>query len=229
MTTPEDRAEHNRKHPIYGTDFSKPLSMLVNDVRDDLTRARGRLGDLIRGYPNWKERLDHVEGLLTCGIVALHASNQEIIKFEIERDDREFGKSLVFRPRGIGTDICPGCFVCGDTPSTTGYLSNIAAFVESKEEGEEIVSWFTHGARLDYRDHEPAWIQVKIGACAAHLPNLEWLANATSWHGRIRKKHIEDAVQPLTAGVEDVTGKAIEPDRDATRVGRLDGHGFAGA
>ncbi len=51
-------------------------------------------------------------------------------------------------------------------------MANIAAFVTSKEEGEEVVRWFGDGAYLDFRPSEPNWIQVKIGACEKHC--LVW-------------------------------------------------------
>jgi hypothetical protein len=62
-----------------------------------------------------------------------------------------------------------------------GYHSNqpdMAAFVDSKEAGERVVGMFQQqGSRafLDFRPSEPNWVQVKIGACDDHLPNLEGL------------------------------------------------------
>lgn len=79
-----------------------------------------------------------------------------------------------FHARGIGTDITPGCFVCG---GDKGYYSNIAAFVQCKEAGERVVKLFARGARLDYRDFEPDRVQVKVGACEKHKPNLEALCS----------------------------------------------------
>lgn len=86
---------------------------------------------------------------------------------------------LSFKCRGIGLDSIERCFVCGhETPHVT---PNIAAFVESKGEGEKIVKYFYPGsARLDYREHEPEWIQVKIGACEDHKFCLEVLRKLTS-------------------------------------------------
>jgi hypothetical protein len=177
---------------------NKPLSQLIENIRNEIIQARGHIHDIIQGYPAWKERVDHVEGLLTCGLVALGVSNEEVIKHEIAAGDALFGKSLSFGPRGLGSDACPGCFVCGTGKIGAGYemLDNFAAFVASKEEGEEIVSWFGGRARLDYRSSEPNWIQVKVGACKKHVPNLEQLYNASSVYGRLRKKDITDAIQP---------------------------------
>ena len=77
--------------------------------------------------------------------------------------------------RGIGRDRCPGCFVCNDG-DVSRMMSNISMFVGSRQDGEMIVEMFPHhGARLDYRSNEPDWIQVKVGACDNHVPNLEKL------------------------------------------------------
>lgn len=136
--------------------------------------------------------MSDVDGLLTCGIVTLYYRIEEITKVEIRRDDQEFGKSLVFSPRGIGSDSCPCCFVCG-TNEPSPVMSNIAAFVASQADGQEIVKWFNNQARLDFRQHQPNWIQVKVGTCKKHYPNLEILYERTKRYGRIREHDIEVA------------------------------------
>jgi hypothetical protein len=87
----------------------------------------------------------------------------------------EHNKSHKYYVRGIGLDRIPsGCFCCGK--SEKHYINNISGFVENREEGQAITDFFgEHGARLDYRDWEPNWIQVKIGSCDEHLPNLRHL------------------------------------------------------
>lgn len=82
----------------------------------------------------------------------------------------------LFRSRGIGLDWTPGCFICGGKKRL---LNNIAAFVQNKEAGKRVVGMFSQGAWLDYRDFEPDRVQVKIGACNTHLPNLEKLHELT--------------------------------------------------
>jgi len=95
----------------------------------------------------------------------------------IRPDVRPDGGGDFFNSRGIGIDTTPGCFCCGGEKK---YYNNIAAFVESKQAGERIVEFFGgFGAWLDYREYEPDWIQVKIGACDEHLPNLKKLAELT--------------------------------------------------
>jgi len=103
---------------------------------------------------------------------------------------------VYFLSRGIGTDTTPGCFVCGGETKPWGY-SNIAAFVNSKEAGEQCVAMFGgKGAWLDYRGHEPSWIQVKVGACDAHLPNLKVLEReAIKNNNTLNEAIIEEARQ----------------------------------
>lgn len=96
-------------------------------------------------------------------------------------DKRPEGGGEFFRSRGIGLDICT-CFICG-TNDRTGkgetYLNNIAAYVQCRAAGERIVEMFKRGARLDYREYEPDYVQVKIGACNKHLKNLKKLDQLT--------------------------------------------------
>jgi hypothetical protein len=160
------------------------------DARSTLTTARHKHG--------WGDRVEHVEGLLTCGIGALYRSMEEIKKFEIESEDKERGAHLKFGTRGIGLDVVPCCFVCGGTERHEGsnhYLNNIAAFMASKADGETAVEWFAGRARLDFREREPNWIQLKVGACDAHMDNLKALAKATGRYGVIRKADIGDALR----------------------------------
>ena len=73
--------------------------------------------------------------------------------------------------RGVGKDMVKKCFVCGcDTPNFT---HNISGFTSSKEVGEAIVKCFLpDSARVDFRENEPDWIQVKIGTCNEHVNSL---------------------------------------------------------
>lgn len=201
MTTIEEieaQARSRREHPIYGTDFSKPVSVLIEDCRNQIVHTRGQLSDIIDGCPGYAERLEHVRGLLTCGLVALYQSCQEIIKIEIARDDALRGPSIGFCSRGVGLDVVPGCFVCGatkrDPAAVNGYLHNIAAFVNSPAAGRMLESWFSGRARTDFRDAEPHRIQLKVGACERHLPRLNRLHEKTRVHNVIRKLDIEELV-----------------------------------
>lgn len=122
-----------------------------------------------------------------------------------------------FRSRGIGLDWTPGCFVCG---GEDGLRSNISGFVKSKEAGERVVAMFDHGARLDWREFEPLWIQVKIGACTAHVSDLQRLSSATVDANRTISRAMVMEVQrdQLRAEVEamrGVVGPARELAKDA--------------
>jgi hypothetical protein len=200
MINDKEKMALYRERPIFGTDFSKPVSVLIEDVRNMLTDARGKLTDIANGTV-WEDRVNDMIGLLSCGISSLHYTKSEIVEFEIKTADKLEGKSLTFRPRGIGLDIVPYCFVCGKkirSPLTdhigNPYLNNIAAFVASKKEGEEIEQWFGGAARLDYRQHEPNWVQLKVGSCDEHLHNLEKLYELTGQYGLIRKSIIAEAL-----------------------------------
>jgi hypothetical protein len=102
-------------------------------------------------------------------------------------------KEIKFRCRPVGLDLIDCCYVCNATKRSSDsnhYMNNIAAFVDSKEDGAEVVKMFNGvGARLDYRDYEPNWIQVKIGSCDNCLPCLEELSRLTR-SGTIYKRDI---------------------------------------
>lgn len=94
-----------------------------------------------------------------------------------------------FNSRGLGLDHTPGCFVCGGDHDL---YHNISGFVNTKSDGEHVVAMFQHGARLDYREYEPHWIQVKIGACEQHIPQLKEL-NRLCKDGEISEEIVEQA------------------------------------
>jgi hypothetical protein len=84
-----------------------------------------------------------------------------------------------FKCRGIGRDHIDKCFCCHKKPDHYA-PHNISGFVKSKEDGERIVEEVFDGyARLDYRDFEPNWIQVKVGTCDDCHPALEELERLT--------------------------------------------------
>jgi hypothetical protein len=63
------------------------------------------------------------------------------------------------RGGGLGT-MRARCLLCGEY-----HRKDLAAFVKSKSTGERIVNMFRPGvARLDYREYELDWIQVKVCA-----------------------------------------------------------------
>jgi hypothetical protein len=83
-----------------------------------------------------------------------------------------------FRPRGIGSNWIP-CFVCGIGGEGT-LLPDMASFVDGHDGGKRVETMIRQaGYRcfLDFRPSEPEWVQVKLGACTAHFPCLERLAD----------------------------------------------------
>jgi hypothetical protein len=188
--------ETPKKKPIYDTDITKPIPVLIEEVRSKLVNIRGNLNDI--GYClGWKDRFEDVIGLLTCGLVVLHGIKEEIEKAEDkwrkEKEDRgELPKSYRVSARPLGADNTPGCFVCG---GENGLHSNISMFVVTKEDGEAVTALFKTGARLDYRDYEPNWIQVKVGSCKEHYPNLELLhSKVSAYPHRITEQVIQEAM-----------------------------------
>jgi len=171
------------------------MSEIIELVRGQLAASRRTLDEAMRKHA-CVDSLDHISGLCTCGIAALYHAKGKFVELEIARDDQARGQHLAFNPRGIGLDVCPGCFVCGTysrEQGVTGCLHNIAAFIDSKECGEELVTWFGGRARLDFRPNEPSWIQLKVGACSQHLPNLRHLEKVTARYGVIRRLDIYEA------------------------------------
>lgn len=74
---------------LYGVDFTKPISESLAGIRDDLTRARGKLHDIGFRWSGFEQRLEAVQGLLTCGIVALHHNIEEVKDWEKQYADKE--------------------------------------------------------------------------------------------------------------------------------------------
>lgn len=68
--------------PIYGTDFTKPLSETIEELRNQITKVRGQLSDIGFRHPGWGERVACIEGLMTCGLIALHGVREEMLASE---------------------------------------------------------------------------------------------------------------------------------------------------
>lgn len=91
-----------------------------------------------------------------------------------------------FMPRGIGNNWLE-CFVCGTNSDHSKVQPDMASFVPDRTTGEKVVNMFQDvglHAHLDYRPSEPKWIQVKLGACQQHLPNLQTLEKLAIGAGR---------------------------------------------
>ena len=173
-------------------------SEALKAVRKKLIEVRSELQEIGRNH-NTGAHVKHIDGLLTCGVGELFHTMHKFQQFEIRQDDAERGEHLKFSSRGIGLDLCPGCFVCAgarrNAEAPNKFLNNISAFVSSREDGDKLVDWFGGRARLAYRGYEPNRIQLKVGACDAHLDNLRALNKAAIKQDVIRKKDIEEAVR----------------------------------
>ncbi len=106
---------------------------------------------------------------------------------------------FVFRPRGVGNNWTP-CFICGHKPQQKCQY-DMAAFVDpnliTKFQAlstvdpiiDHPITTFFHEndiyAELDYRQHEPNRVQLKLGACGEHVPNLRLLEALCYGDGKI--------------------------------------------
>ena len=92
--------------------------------------------------------------------------------------------TYTYRPRGTGLNWIP-CFICGSLPADGKCQTDMAAFVANREDGLAICKLYTKAgltATLDYRDFEPNWVQVKVGACTQHEANLTLLQTLVGTH-----------------------------------------------
>lgn len=71
-------------NPIYyknKEDLNKPLADLMEELRSDISKVRGKLHDIKYTY-GWEDRIEHLEGGLTCMLVAMHSIKEEWQEFE---------------------------------------------------------------------------------------------------------------------------------------------------
>ena len=78
----EQRAREYRTKTLSGIDLTRPLSELIEGLRSDISDVRSKLQDIGWGYTGWAERLESVQGLLTCGLVSLHRTMEEMREHE---------------------------------------------------------------------------------------------------------------------------------------------------
>lgn len=63
-------------------EMNKRPSELIAELRNDITQIRGKLRDIKRIFD--RTNTDHVEGLLTCGLVVLYGIIKEWKKIETD-------------------------------------------------------------------------------------------------------------------------------------------------
>ena len=57
-------------------EMDKPLSELMEDLRSDIVKVRGKLFDIKQSY-GWEDKIEYIEGGLTCILVAMYDTMQE--------------------------------------------------------------------------------------------------------------------------------------------------------
>ena len=93
--------KNNDIRPIFyksADEMDKPVSELIEELRTDITNVRGKLGDIRRSY-GWDDRIEHLEGGLTCMLVAMYDTMETLKKFEeriraVEEKQNEFMMQL---------------------------------------------------------------------------------------------------------------------------------------
>jgi hypothetical protein len=74
------------RNPIYyksAEEMDKPTSELINELRNEITRTRGKLHDIKSSY-GWDEWVEIYEGGLTCMISAMAHFQDELTRFEMK-------------------------------------------------------------------------------------------------------------------------------------------------
>jgi hypothetical protein len=110
---------------------------------------------------------------------------KSIPKHKFVKPDEKPDEGEFFNPRGVGYDL--------------------AGFVKTKQSGERIIQMFKEVLKqssintwLDYREHEPTWIQVKIQEFDGI--DLEKLYSLTSEEGIITKDIIKQCLKKELKG-----------------------------
>lgn len=78
-------------NPIFyknSEEMNKPLSVLMGELRMDISKVRGKIEDIKRSY-GWEERVEHLIGGLTCLLVAMYDTMKEMEKFENKKSTNE--------------------------------------------------------------------------------------------------------------------------------------------
>ncbi len=76
------------RNPIYyknAEEMDKPLSELMEELRHEVDITRGKLHDIKYSY-GWGDRIEHIEGGLTCILVAMYETMEEWKRFEDKKN-----------------------------------------------------------------------------------------------------------------------------------------------
>jgi hypothetical protein len=72
------------RNPIYYKsveEMDKPLSELMEELRMEIDKTRGKLYDIKRSY-GWEDRIEPLEGGLTCMLMAMYGTMMEFKEHE---------------------------------------------------------------------------------------------------------------------------------------------------
>jgi hypothetical protein len=79
--------KNKNRTPIYyksNEEMNKPLSELMEELRNEINKVRGKLFDIKNTY-GWEDRIEFIEGGLTCMLVSMHSTMEEWKKFEAKK------------------------------------------------------------------------------------------------------------------------------------------------
>lgn len=62
----------HRARPLTGIDLTRPLEFVLADIGREMVAVRSKLNDVSLGFTGWAEQVKDIEGLLTCGLIAMH-------------------------------------------------------------------------------------------------------------------------------------------------------------
>jgi hypothetical protein len=68
---------HDRATPLTGIDLTRPLETVFADIRREIAGVRSKLSDVRMGFTGWAEQVQEIEGLLTCGLIAMHRLQEQ--------------------------------------------------------------------------------------------------------------------------------------------------------
>ncbi len=168
---------------------------LIRDLKifkKDMSMLHHRTKLILDKYNDLANPIQGLYGFFEVGLISLQGSIDFVKRSNyIQKDE------IIFRSRGISLDYCPGCIFCGNGLIESRLLKTISGFVECENDGNKIVSWVTEseGIKLDFREDEPSWIQVKIGSCDLHEHKLKKLHELCMKNNTISKRIIELANQ----------------------------------
>lgn len=81
------------RNPIFyksAEEMDKPISELLEELRSELSRTRGKIFDIMQSY-GYKDQIGYIENSITCIIVAMHSEMIEFKRRE-EKSNRMISK-----------------------------------------------------------------------------------------------------------------------------------------